>query len=129
MSLKSMVNNLHPKQLFLIDGFGALLSAFLLGIILTRFESIFGMPRQTLYILAFIPCLFAVYDFSCYWLNPENWAPFLKAIGIANLLYCCISIGFVLHHYQQLTALGWAYFILELAIVALLAKFELGAKP
>ena len=111
--------------MFLIDGFGALLSAFLLGIVLTRYESTFGMPRQALYFLAILPCLFAVYDFICYFRTKENRGSFLKAIGIANLLYCCISIGFVLHHFQKLTILGLLYFMGEILIVTVLASVEI----
>ena len=33
---------LNPKKLFLIDAIGALVSAFLLGIVLTRFEKAFA---------------------------------------------------------------------------------------
>ena len=115
----------NPRTLFIIDGFGALLSAFLLGVVLTRFESAFGMPRKVLYFLAFLPCIFAIYDFSCYLRIRGNWGRFLRAIAIANLIYCGISIGFVWHHYQKLTNLGLIYFLTELAIVLLLAGIEL----
>ena len=116
---------LNPRILFLIDGIGALLSAFLLGVILTRFESIFGMPRKALYVLSFLPCLFAVYDFICYSQIAKKWRLYLKVIAIANLVYCCISIGFVFLHFQQLTYLGFLYFFFELAIVIILAYIEL----
>ena len=115
---------LKPRAMFLIDGFGALTSAFLLGVILTKFESTFGMPLKALYFLALLPCIFAIYDFSCYWQIIKNWRPFLKTIAIANLLYCGISIGFVVHHYEELTTLGLVYFLLELAIVIMLASIE-----
>ena len=117
--------NLNPKTLFLLDGFGALLSAFLLGVVLVKFENIFGMPRKALYILAFLPCLFAVYDLYCY-LNIQNQQGlFLKGIAFANLAYCCLSIGFAIHHQEQLTTLGWGYFILEIVIVVAIAIIEL----
>lgn len=116
---------LKPSTLFLIDGFGALLSAFLLGVILVEFESTFGMPKETLYLLAFIPCVFAIYDFGCYFSISRKWSPFLKAIGVANLLYCCISIGFVFYHYQVLTTWGLIYFLLEFIVVIALASIEL----
>lgn len=112
-------------MLFLIDGFGALLSAFLLGVILVRFESTFGMPRQTLYFLAFIPCLFVVYDFIICKIIGENWRPFLKAIAVANLVYCCMSMGLLVHHYSKLTYLGLAYFLIEIIVVLMVAMIEL----
>ena len=40
--------------MFLIDGVGALVSAFMLGVVLTQFDSLFGMPISTLNILRLI---------------------------------------------------------------------------
>lgn len=116
---------MNPKTLFLIDGLGALLSAFLLGVILVQFEAYFGMPQQVLYFLAAIPCLFALYDFYCYFRVHKNRGPFLKIIALANLLYCCLSIGLVILHFPQLTPLGLIYFFLEFIIVIALAGMEL----
>lgn len=66
--LKQLIGKieLEPKQLFLIDGLGAILSAILLGLVLVRFERIFGIPSSTLYFLAIIPIFFAIYDFLSY---------------------------------------------------------------
>lgn len=114
-----------PRKLFLIDGLGALLSAFLLGIVLVQFESTFGMPRKTLCFLAFLPCLFAIYDFVCYFRFPNHWKFALKGIAIANLGYCCISIGMLVFHFSELTIFGWIYFLVEVFVVAVLAVVEL----
>ena len=116
---------MNPKKLFLIDGSGALLSAFLLGVVLVRFEPVFGMPRETLYFLAFLPCIFAVYDVYCYLRITKNQGLFLKIIAVANLVYCVVSTGLVLQHYQRLTNLGLAYFVLEIIVVIVLAMVEL----
>lgn len=116
---------MNPKKLFLIDGSGALLSAFLLGVVLVRFEPVFGMPRETLYFLAFLPCIFAVYDIYCYLRITKNQELFLKFIAAANLVYCVVSTGLVLQHYQRLTNLGLAYFVLEIIVVIVLAMVEL----
>lgn len=61
--LQSIINKItsNPKMIFIIDGFGAVISAFLLGVILVMFEDTFGMPRQTLYLLALIAVGFAFY--------------------------------------------------------------------
>lgn len=112
------------RKLLLLDGFGALLSSFLLGIVLVEYRDIFGMPKEALYVLAFLPCVFALYDFVCYFLVKNNTAFYLKGIAIANLLYCILSIGYMFHHYEQLTLLGYIYFIGELIIVAALAIYE-----
>ncbi len=116
---------LDSKKLFLLDGFGALLSAFLLGVILVQFESAFGMPRKVLYGLSFAPCVFAVYDFICYFKIKENWRTFLKIIAYANLLYLCASIGLLIHHYPKLTGLGVSYFLLEFVVVLIVVWLEL----
>lgn len=115
---------LSPQKLFLIDGLGALLSAFLLGVVLVQFESIFGMPKTTLYLLAFIPCVFATYDTICYLKARDNDLLLLKGIAMANLSYCLLSIGMLFYHFEQLTWLGVLYFIGELIIVVLLANIQ-----
>lgn len=116
---------LNTKTLFIIDGLGALLSAFLLGVVLVQLKHLFGMPKETLYFLAFLPCLFALYDLICYLKVQENDLFFLKGIALANLSYCCLSLVLVIQHYPQLTNLGFAYFILELIIVLILASIQL----
>lgn len=127
MSLKSSFEQLkkQPKKLFLIDGFGALVSAILLGIVLPQFVTFFGMPQSALYILAIFPVVFMLYDFICYFSVNKKWQPFLRIIAIANLGYCLLSIGFLLQHFQKLTIWGWGYFIGELLIVVGLAVVEL----
>ncbi len=114
----------NPKKLFLIDGFGAILSSFLLGVVLVRFETFFGIPIPSLYFLALVPLLFVAYDFYSYRSN-TNTSNSLKRIAIANFLYCCISIGFALFHLETITTIGWAYILLEIAIVLVLATVEL----
>lgn len=117
--------NSHPKKLFLIDGLGALLSAVLLGIVLVRLESVFGIPQPTLYFLASLPCLFAIFDFYCYLKLKENFGKFLRMIAFAHLQYCCLSIGLMIFHREQVTILGWIYILGESLIVGALAIFEL----
>lgn len=114
-----------PRKLFLLDGIGALLSAFLLGVILANFESTFGMSKKVLYFLAVLPCFFAIFSFTSYFRNVKNWRPYLKAIAIANLTYCCLTAFLVFYFYEQLTALGVAYFLLEIAVIVILVYIEL----
>jgi hypothetical protein len=116
---------LNPKRLFLIDFFGAVLSAFLLGIVLVKLESIIGMPSNVLYILAILACGFAVYSFLCYLFVKENWQPFLKIIAIINLSYCLVTMGLVIYFYQEITTLGHIYFILEMIVIVSLVSVEL----
>ena len=117
--------NTNPKKLFKIDGVGAILSAALLGIVLVELESVFGIPKSTLYFLAFLPCLFTVYDFYCYFKIDNNLGSFIKVIAITNLIYCCLSIGLATYHSEEIKILGWAYILIEIAIVSGLSIIEL----
>lgn len=119
------MKNTKLKNLFLLDGLGAILSAFLLGIVLVKFESYFGIPKKTLYFLAALPCFFMIYDFFCYFKIKKKLGKFLKVIAIVNLLYCCLSIGMAIYHQQVITNLGWIYIIGEIIIVMALAIVEL----
>ncbi len=127
MTFQQMIKSIrtNPRKLFLIDSLGAITSAFSLGVILIQFESYFGMPSHVLYILAVIPCFFALYSFLCYWRFPRNWRPFMKAIAMANLLYCFVSMGLVYQFHGQLTTLGFVYFLLEFIIIISLVSVEL----
>ena len=115
----------NPKHLFIIDGFGALLSAFLLGVVLVQLEPYFGIPRTTLYFLAFLPCLFAIFDFYVFKKINSNLDFYLKIIASINLMYCVLSLGLAFYHHQVITNLGWIYIVGEILIVATLAFVQL----
>lgn len=115
---------LSPKTLFLIDGLGAITTAVLLSQVLARFEPVFGMPKYILFTLAGIACCLAIYSISCHFLVKENYARFLKAIAIGNLIYCIITVVLILMFFSSLTWLGIAYFVGEITIVLLLAQIE-----
>ncbi|HYG37507.1 MAG TPA: hypothetical protein VD908_02760 [Cytophagales bacterium] len=115
----------NPERLFMVDGFGALLTAFLLGVILARFEDSFGMPQTILYFLSSVACIYSIYSFCCCFFVFSNWVPYLKAITIANLIYCCLTIGLIFYFYQSLTFLGLIYFFLEIMVMIGLMLVEL----
>lgn len=115
-----------PKQLFLVDALGALLSAFLLGVVLVKLESLFGIPKSALYFLAALPCFFALYDFFCYFTPIKNVLFHLKVIALINLLYCVISFGLAVLHKESILLLGWIYIFVEIVIVLFIAKIEYG---
>ena len=127
MSSKELIEGfeLRPKRLFLIDGLGALVSAFLLGIVLVRFERLFGIPSGTLYFLAIWPGLFAMYDFYCYNAGKYKLGHLLQGISIMNFLYCGLSIGLALYHIKTIRGLGWLYILIEVLMVITLAMIEL----
>lgn len=119
------IENTNPRKLFLYDGLGALLSAFLLGVVLVQFEWFFGIPKTSLYFLAFLPCLFAVYDFVHYRKMDNNISAPLKGIAIVNLLYCCLSLAIAFYHFDVITIYGWIYIVNEILIVVAIANIEL----
>lgn len=113
----------NPKGLFLIDGCGALLSAFLLGVVLVRFESIFGIPIPTLYFLAFLPAVFGAYDLYCFIKVTVKIDLYLKILAYLNIIYCFLSFGIAIYH--PITFFGWVYILFEIFVVIALAKLEL----
>lgn len=112
------------RRLFLLDGLGAVLSAFMHGVILVSLESIIGMPSNVLFVLAAVACIFAFYSLLCSCRIGENWRPFLKAIAVLNLLFCIASFGLMIYFYQHLTVWGVLYFAGEIIAVTGLAMFE-----
>ncbi len=116
--------NIKPKTIFLIDGLGAILSAFLLGVVLIHYQELIGMPEKVLYFLAFIPCLFIIYSFSCFFFLRDNWRSFLKYIALANFLYCILSIAMMMVHRDSLTTLGYTYFVIEIIVVLIVVGVE-----
>lgn len=116
---------LSPRQLFLLDGIGALLSALSLGLVLTRYQQLIGMPLSTLRGLSGAACVFATYSLTCATLAPARWDRLLAGIGIANLSYCAATVLLLYVHASAMRPLGWLYFLAELAIVVPLAVFEL----
>ncbi|MCF1715183.1 hypothetical protein L0U88_11155 [Flavihumibacter sp. RY-1] len=115
-----------PKKLFLIDGMGAIGTASLLLLLPVLFPGIFGLPDPYTKLLGGIAICFAIYSLYNYvWFNPAKWKPLLKVISIANAVYCVISLGILLLHYQQITTIGWLYFMGEIAIIMLLVSWEM----
>jgi len=114
----------NPKILFLIDGFGAVLSAFLLGVVLVTFENQIGIPSKTLYFLASIPVFYIFYDLYSYKIPSQKVGIFLKGIAFLNVLYCFVSIGFSYYHLNSITILGWSYIAVEIAILGILIFVE-----
>lgn len=114
----------NPKKLFFIDGAGAILSAFLLAVVIAQLEELFGIPASTLYFLAVFPVIFALYDFFSYQQEKGKAGQFLMGIAVINFLYCCLSIGMAFYHLKTISLLGWAYILGEILIVMTLAIVE-----
>ncbi len=114
----------NPKRVFLFDGLGALLTAFMIGVVLTALKDHIGMPVYVLNGLAIIAGCFAIYSFTSYIVPLKNWKPLLWGIMILNLFYCC-GTAFLLFDFQErLTDLGMLYFVLEIVIIFVLVNIE-----
>lgn len=107
----------NPRNAFLLDGGGAVLTALLPLAIVHVFGNVFGIPLQVLYWLSGMASLFALYSFSCAFINPAHWRPYLRFVSMANLAYCCLTLGLMVHFRAALTALGAAYFGGEILVL------------
>ncbi len=114
-----------PKNIFIIDGFGALLTALLLFFVLRNFNSFFGLPKTTLGHLTFLALVFSVYSFSCFLMITNNWKVYLKIICIINIFYCLLTIGIILYYYESISVFGVAYFLGEIIAIGGIVLLEM----
>lgn len=117
--------SLEPQKLFLIDSIGAFTTAFLLFVVSRNFNQYFGISERILTYLSAIAGCFCIYSTTCYFVIKANWAPFIKGICMANLLYCMVTTGLVIFYFHQLTTIGLAYFLGEIAIICGLVYIEI----
>lgn len=111
----------------MIDSLGALLTAFLLLAVLGNYPEVFGVPSRTLTLLSGIAVVLCVYSASCYLFLRSNWAPFIKAICLANLSYCLVTMGLVFIANPKLTFFGKIYFLAEILVICGLTILEFSA--
>jgi hypothetical protein len=122
-TIRFLENN--PRKLFLIDGIGATVSAFMLGIVLVRLQFLFGIPTTTLYALATFPVIFILYDGACYVLIRKPLSRYIKVIALMNVLYCLLSIACIIYVHDVITVWGWTYILFEIIILIGLVAIEL----
>ena len=125
--INKLINHLieKPKTLFLIDSLGAILTVFILFVIMRQLNEYIGMPIIVLTYLSFIAIFFCIYSTACFLFLKERWTPFIRLIGIANLLYCALTIGLLIRYYSLLTIIGIIYFLIEIVIICGLSYVEL----
>ncbi len=117
--------SIKPKNIFLIDGIGAFVTAISLLIIYQFLNIYFLVPENVLLILIAIAILFSLYSFICFLFIKDNWKPFLFIISLANLLYCLLTILFMVLYFQSITLLAILYFSIEIIIIFALVSIEL----
>ena len=114
-----------PRNIFLLDGFGALLTAVLLFFVLRNFNAFFGLSKTILEYLSLLALTFSIYSILCYFLINTNWKSFLKTICIANILYCILTFGIVVYNSKSISIFGMAYFLGEIIIISGLIFLEI----
>lgn len=124
--INKLINHLikKPDRVFLIDSLGAILTTFILFVIM-RLNEFFGMPKTVLAYLFFTAICFCIYSAACFLFLMERWTAFIRLIGVANLLYCAFTIGVVIKYYFLLTTIGIIYFLIEIVIICALSYVEL----
>ena len=115
---------LSVRQFLILDAVGATVSVIMLGIVLVRLQSFFGIPVSALKVLASIPAGFFIFDMLAIFSKDSLQPGRLMTIGILNILYCVLSLVLAILHSSSLTIYGWAYIIIEILIVVLLGIAE-----
>jgi len=115
----------NQKTLFLIDSIGAFMTAFSLFVIVRQLNEYFGMPKNELTYLSIIAVCFCIYSAACFLFLKGGLTPFIRFIGIANLIYCALTIGLLIKYNPLLTIIGTTYFLIEIVIICGLSYVEL----
>lgn len=114
----------HPKKLFLLDSVGALITAFLLFVVLRNLNEYVGIPETILTFLSLIAACICIYTTACFFVIKANYTTFILGNGFANLLYCILTFGLVLYYHPRLTTFGLVYFVGEITIIVGLVYIE-----
>ena len=115
---------LNDRNIFLLDGAGAILSAAFTGFFLPRYSLFLGINVSLLQTLSLIPLCFAVYSLSCYFLTNKTKSWMLLAIIIANSLYSLLSLAIILLR-ERITWRGQLFLAAEIAVILLVIFLEL----
>jgi predicted membrane protein len=117
--------NLLPKQLLLIDAWGAGITVLLLAVIVEPFQKHFGMPMVVLRLFSLIACVYMMYSLMSHYFGNQKHALLLKIIAFANTFYGCLIAFFVVRYFEKLTLLGMFYFAGEIVLILSLVTLEL----
>lgn len=115
---------ISPKNVFLLDAIGAVFS-FVSITAIACFHQYFGVPRFVLHLVSLIAVLCAAW--SLYWYNSptHKWPLMLRAVATLNLLYCAITITFLVFYNASVTTIGWIYFAAEVIVICTIGIAEL----
>lgn len=115
---------LNRKNIFLLDGVGALLSSIFTGLLLPLFSEDVGISTSVLHCLALIPFIYGIYSISCY-LFPKITKPWmLITIIVANIAYCLLS-GAIILRMSSITPAGQVLLSAEIFLILCVVGLEL----
>lgn len=83
------------------------------------------MPAEVLRSFIYLAILFSIYSITCYLMHPKNWKRYLAIIAVANFAYSIYTVYQVIRYRDELTMLGYVYFIVEIIIILALSLYEL----
>lgn len=114
---------LNSKNIFLLDGIGAVFSLLLTGFLLPVFSSVIGISTTTLYCLAVFPTVYGLFSFCCYQISKEQKSWMLLVIMVANIFYGFVSVASVIF-YEGMTAWGRSLLLMETVAIAAVVAIE-----
>lgn len=123
-SMFSIVYQLPPRQIFLIDAVGALITSSILGLLLPQINDLFLLDKQIFYLLAAYVVVLFFYSSSVYFLQPSEWINLLRIIALANAAYCFFTLAIIFFISPTISTLGIVYFIGEGCIILAIAYVE-----
>ena len=120
----NMLDRISPSKVFLVDGFGALLTAVFIHLLATFFIDWVGLPVKVLRILTLVALMMAVYSFCCHLFGKGNNSKWLRVIMVANLVYIMATAIILVIYRDQLKWPGLIYFLSEFVVVFILVRWE-----
>jgi hypothetical protein len=115
---------LNERNIFLVDGIGASLSAIFTGILLPLVSEWVGLPSWLLYNLALFPIVFGIFSFVCYFKVKTIKPILLLMIITANLIYCAISFA-ICNSFSGITIWGKIFLLSEIPIILIVVALEI----
>jgi hypothetical protein len=115
----------HEGKLLKIDSIGALLSMVSLLLVSKRFQLTLGIPKPALLLLLCLAMVLVGFSLYASVLKNSNFKKYLRLLGLGNLAYCLISMAVLIKYATYITGLGFAYLLIEIALVAGLSFIEL----
>lgn len=121
---KGLLEYISPARVFLIDGFGALLTAACIYLLATFFVDWVGLPFEVLRILTLVALGMSAYSLSCHFFLKGSRRNWLMVIIVANLVYVIATAILLLIYQDRLKWPGLIYFLSEFVVVFILVRWE-----